>query len=264
MTGLPWFKCYPRDFNDGMMGLTMEERGAYVTILNCIYQRGTPVHDDPLYFRAMLQCSGKAWSRVRASLIVKGRLFEVNVNGKPCLMDERAALEIENNLEKRRELSERGARGGRKSQALRNENNDIAQAPAQAGLKPGSSDTESEADKNTTATNVSVVERAPKAKATRRCPDAWLPSEDDLTVGLAEGLNPGEIERALAKMRDHTFKTARSDWSATFRNWLRADAERKTPRNDSPDKLTARLDNYDASWTGSERAAGLMAARRAF
>lgn len=263
MTGLPWFKCYPRDFNDGMMGLTMEERGAYVTILNCIYQRGTPVHDDPLYFRAMLQCSGKAWSKVRASLIVKGRLFEVCLNGKPCLMDERAAVEIEKNLEMRRELSERGARGGRKSQAIARENNDIDQAPAQAGLKPGSSDTEAESEADTTVTNVPVVS-APKAKATRRCPETWMPSEADLGVGLSEGLNPGEIERALSKMRDHSFKTARSDWSATFRNWLRADAERK-PKNDRPDpRIAARQANYDASWAGADRAAEVLAARRAF
>lgn len=168
MTGLPWFKCYPRDFNDGMMGLTMEERGAYVTILNCIYARGGPVHDDPLYFRAMLQCSGKAWSKVRAALIVKGRLFEVNLNGKPCLMDERAAEEIEENLKMRRELSERGARGGRKTQAALKENNDIGQAPALAPLKPGSSDTETE-----TETEADISEpTVPRPAAPNRPPKA--------------------------------------------------------------------------------------------
>ena len=34
-----------------------------------------------------------------------------------------------------------------------------------------------------------------------------------------------DVDRATAKFRDHTFKTAMTDWAATWRNWLRKDAE---------------------------------------
>lgn len=73
------------------------------------------------------------------------------------------------------------------------------------------------------------VERAsaPRAKKTRRCPDQWSPSKEDLAA--VDGLMPGEIERELAKFRDHEFRTPRSDWSAAFRNWLRKAAEIKSP-----------------------------------
>lgn len=67
---------------------------------------------------------------------------------------------------------------------------------------------------------------SPKRPA-RRCPESWSPSEPDLAVGAAEGFSPGEIERQLAKFRDHEFKTARSDWSASFRNWLRNERSRQ-------------------------------------
>lgn len=30
-----------------------------------------------------------------------------------------------------------------------------------------------------------------------------------------------DVEDQLAQMRDHQFATARSDWDATFRNWIR-------------------------------------------
>lgn len=144
MSGLPWYKCYPRDFNDGLMGLTMEERGAYVTILNAIYSRGKPVEDDPSYWRAMLQCSGKAWSKVRASLIFKRKLFEVNVDGIPCLMNRRAADEIDQNRKVSEKFSEAGRRGGCKPRVKVNENNDMTKAYP----KPRLSDTDTEADKS--------------------------------------------------------------------------------------------------------------------
>lgn len=115
----------------------------------------------------------------------------------------------------------------------------------------------------TTVAIAPVVERAPRPKPSKRCPTDWMPSEADRGIGEGEGLTPGEIDRALAKMRDHSFKTARVDWSAAFRNWLRSDAESKS-RNAKPDKLAARHDNYAASWAGSEQAAGVLAARRAF
>lgn len=87
----------------------------------------------------------------------------------------------------------------------------------------------------TTVADAPVVVRAPKPKSSRRCPDAWVPSEGDLAAEPA--LTSGEIERELAKFRDHTFATARTDWSATFRNWIRRAAESK-PRHERTDPRT--------------------------
>ena len=63
-----------------------------------------------------------------------------------------------------------------------------------------------------------------------RCPDDWLPKPSTLDFAEAEGLTAGEIERELSKMRDHTFRTPRSDWDATFRNWIRTTRDRQPPR----------------------------------
>lgn len=91
-----------------------------------------------------------------------------------------------------------------------------------------------------------VGERAksPKPKPTKRCPDAWSPSLADLAVGAEEGFSPGEIERELAKIRDFEFVTARADWSAVFRNWLRRAAEIRSihqgQRHERPNHRTTR------------------------
>ncbi len=75
-----------------------------------------------------------------------------------------------------------------------------------------------------------------RTRGTRRCPESWLPSHGDIDLAKAEGFNPGEIERELAKFRDYTFGTARSDWSATFRNWMRKSGEqhRKSSGRSAP------------------------------
>lgn len=79
-------------------------------------------------------------------------------------------------------------------------------------------------------------------RASARCPESWYPSPEDFSVGREEGLSGDVVARELKKFRDHTFKPARSDWSATFRNWLRNAAERK-PTNGTP--VSSKLDHLD-------------------
>lgn len=135
MSGLPWFKCYPRDFNEGMVGLTLEERGAYVTILNLIYSRGGPIPEDAWWITSQLGCTKRNWTKVRAALIVKGKLYAVNFNGVDSLMNGRAADEIQKHFEISQKFSESGARGGRNSASKRSKNN----SEPEATLEPASS-----------------------------------------------------------------------------------------------------------------------------
>lgn len=104
--------------------------------------------------------------------------------------------------------------------------------------------------------------REPKVRPSKRCPDHWLPSHADLATAEAEGFAPGEIERELAKFRDHTFGTARKDWSATFRNWIRTAKDRK-PRQHDPSapspKLLAKQANLERAFAGFEAIAGRRA-----
>jgi uncharacterized protein YdaU (DUF1376 family) len=148
MTGLPWFKCYPRDFNKGMERLTLEERGAYVTLLNLIYENGAPIPDDAWWASSKLACTKRTWVKIRAALIIKGRLFALSFNGEDCLMDERAAQEIETHAEISRKFSEAGKKGGQKSRPKSNKNNDDEQArlpPSLSQVEPRQS-TESDTD----------------------------------------------------------------------------------------------------------------------
>lgn len=57
-------------------------------------------------------------------------------------------------------------------------------------------------------------------RATRKCPDSFSVDEDLKSWAATEC--PGvDLMRETSKFRDHTFKTAHSDWPATWRNWMR-------------------------------------------
>ena len=57
-------------------------------------------------------------------------------------------------------------------------------------------------------------------RASRRCPEGFEVTEDLEAWAAAEV--PGvDVTRETAKFRDYTFKTANSDWPATWRNWMR-------------------------------------------
>jgi hypothetical protein len=62
--------------------------------------------------------------------------------------------------------------------------------------------------------NIGVGE---KKKPRKRCPPEFAP---DAAMALAE-IPDLDVEREIAKFRDWEFKTARSDWAATWRNWVR-------------------------------------------
>jgi uncharacterized protein YdaU (DUF1376 family) len=135
------FGWHPREHRkalDGMLMLTLEERGAYNTCLDLIYDREGPIPDDARWLSGWMGVTPRKWAAIRAALIVKGKLYEIAVDAAACLMNKRAAIEIENQSERSRKLSENGARGGRKSAETRtkaNENNTPVEATPQASLK---------------------------------------------------------------------------------------------------------------------------------
>lgn len=102
-----------------------------------------------------------------------------------------------------------------------------AQTPARRAPKPS----------NNPSTNVEDINT--RARASKRCPSDWQPNQSHADLGGSLGMDLRDISAESFAMKDHTFATARKDWDATFRNWLRTAAERKqryapraTPKSD--------------------------------
>jgi uncharacterized protein YdaU (DUF1376 family) len=71
---LPYYKRYPRDFLEGTIGMSFEEKGAYAIVLDLIYMRGGALPDDDRYIAGQLGASVKLWKKLRDRLISLGKL----------------------------------------------------------------------------------------------------------------------------------------------------------------------------------------------
>ena len=93
----------------------------------------------------------------------------------------------------------------------------------------------------------------------RRLPDGWAPARTPGNLGMEAGHDPAWLERELDRFRDHWAaqpgtKGRKSDWDATWRNWLRRadDYEPLRPRSSTRegpdwDRLMARAVAADAA-----------------
>lgn len=123
MSANPWHRRYHSDALAGMLSLTLEERGAYQTCLDLIYDRAGPIFDNDRLLSGYMGCSIRKWRSLRESLIAKGKL----VAEDGMLTNFRAEKEIENDAKTRRKQAENGLKGARKVNETRknsNKNND--------------------------------------------------------------------------------------------------------------------------------------------
>lgn len=98
-------------------------------------------------------------------------------------------------------------------------------------------------DKDTEAI-ASVVPRA-----SRKCPKGWLPEAPEAWV--AEHCPGLDWQRETDKFRDHTFKTARTDWSGTWKNWMRKAFDDRAPAQQTKTSFTRDREAQGAAWMGT-------------
>lgn len=77
MGQITWYKRYPEDALSGMMGLSLEERGAYNSVLDLIYTRDGKLPDDDRFIAGWLGCDVRVWKRIRGRLIDLEKLYSV-------------------------------------------------------------------------------------------------------------------------------------------------------------------------------------------
>jgi uncharacterized protein YdaU (DUF1376 family) len=135
MSVLPYHKRYHSDALAGMMPLTLEERGAYNTLLDMMYDRGGPLIDNERLLAGYMNCSLRKWRQVRDQLLEKGKIV---IDRAGHITNSRARKEIENQSKTHRKLIEAGAKGGRtraENEKNPNENNETEQASLEPSLR---------------------------------------------------------------------------------------------------------------------------------
>lgn len=76
MGQIKWYKRDPSEALNGMMELTLEERGAFNTVLDLIYSRDGNLPDDDRFIAGWLRVDVRVWKRIKATLFERGKLFE--------------------------------------------------------------------------------------------------------------------------------------------------------------------------------------------
>lgn len=70
-----WYKRDPNAALEGMAVLTLEERGAYNTVLDLIYSHDGKVDDDDRFIAGWLRVDVRVWRRLRGRLLDLGKLY---------------------------------------------------------------------------------------------------------------------------------------------------------------------------------------------
>ena len=132
MAKFRWYKRDPDAALGGMMELSLEERGAYNTVLDLIYVHTDNLRDDERFLAGWCNCDVRVWRRIKTRLIHCGKLSVDN----GYLRNERATAVVLEGLH--RGLSSRNAARikHRKSDAVSSHINGLTHAAAHASALP--------------------------------------------------------------------------------------------------------------------------------
>lgn len=100
---MPYHRRYHQDALQGYRRLTLEERGAYTTILDLIYDEGGPIENNERWLAGELNCSMR---KVRALLEALLTMRKIYITSTGKISNHRADAELENSLKISRKASE--------------------------------------------------------------------------------------------------------------------------------------------------------------
>lgn len=137
---------YRRDPNkalSGMIGLSLEERGVYNTVLDMLYQTWRPLEDDRRYIANWCGCAVQKLNPIIARLLERGRLITFEEGGRTYISDE--AFEVERKAVK-------GSAGTRSGRAQVGEKfGEVEEKSARVEQNPALLDTSTEEKQSVTA-----------------------------------------------------------------------------------------------------------------
>lgn len=90
----PWHKRWHGNALNGYRRLSLEERGAYTTLLDTMYDQGGPIRDSKWNLANILGADPRVTARLRSSLIDAGKLVAVTVEGEDWLVNDRVQQEL--------------------------------------------------------------------------------------------------------------------------------------------------------------------------
>lgn len=224
MGKLTWYKRNPHKALKGMMMLTLEERGAYNTVLDLIYSHDGDLLDDEHFIAGWCRVDVRVWRRIRARLIGAEKLY---TDGE-FLRNETADVEVDRGLSMVASASDAGIKSGQVRAAKRqdelNKNKGVGGTPEQTRAQPPFElflESQIEEKKEDTPVSSKKDPRGTRLDADFIVPQEWL----DWAI-VDEKCPPAIARSAAARFPDYWRgmpgqRGIKLDWLATWRNWIR-------------------------------------------
>ncbi len=249
---MPWVRFYLYDWISGTNGMTSEQRGVYITLLVCMYEKKEPLKTDFQTLARVCHCSQKKFAAIVEYLMRNDKLVETD-NG---LWNTRVEEELKDFADKKDHISQVRSEAGKKgaqakntskqqvnnfaeandkqNQAIKNQNKNIYKKTNTIVL--AKKEIDEDFDQNTdqvlelvseqseiSSENTppiheqeSVPKKATRSKANR---GGRLPAdfEPDYDFAIREGLPPERVKVEIAKFRDYW--SSKSGANATKLDW---------------------------------------------
>ena len=260
----PFMQLYVADYLGDTRHLTTEQHGAYLLLLMTMWRSDGELPNDDRKLARIAGCTGSRWTKIKDDVLA---FFDVE---GAALTNKRLKLELEKASEKSIKRAEAGTRGG-EAKARKTKGSAVANA---SPLPCHSSEPDIRTVANATVSNerlrlakgflafwAAYPRRKAKDAAAKAFERAWkrIDDADPLAVILAG------IERALPGWDDPNFIPYPASW-LNAGSWEDEEPSPRTPTrlpNDRPDRFTAKQSNLQSAWAGAERAAEILAAKRA-
>jgi uncharacterized protein YdaU (DUF1376 family) len=239
----PYYRMFPREWDDGTACLTLEQEGALLRVCNTINSRGQCLPDTDETDREMMhrcRVSMRRWKAIKSALVAAGKI--TIKDGK--IYQARALSEVAY----RAEIAENGAKGGRK----RAENlSKTARKPAENGVADKENNSLSQANQNQNQNQNQIDTNVSKArKRASRLPEDWQIPEEWIDEAVSRGLTRARAYAEAERMRNWSQSSpngAKVKWLAVWRNWIADKADQPAkPAQPADRHLAAAASRRDA------------------
>ncbi|WP_375667076.1 MULTISPECIES: YdaU family protein [unclassified Bartonella] len=114
--GMPWIRFHLYDWISGTNGMTSEQRGVYITLLVCMYEKKEPLKTDFQTLARVCHCSQKKFVAIVEYLMRNNKLVETD-NG---LWNTRVEEELNDFADKKEHISQVRSEAGKKGAQAKN------------------------------------------------------------------------------------------------------------------------------------------------
>jgi uncharacterized protein YdaU (DUF1376 family) len=272
---LDWFPFYWRDFDEGTREMTNEEVGAYLRLLQFQWSYGSvPADRDRAARITGERFSDTTWATLSKKFVADpglaaDRLVNLRMQQVRREQEAKSAHRIEVNRENGRRG---GLERGRRLRAMGNSEplSDSVAGRLANGKRNRSREEEEKKDEDKSRSEIpnangqSSGSPNSRARRSRRAPEdfkigealaAWIKAQfPKVHVDTLRAWT----KRQLEKFRDHEFNAPRSNWDATFRNWVRGCIE----RGDLPSGAPKDGGDEEKAWQNTLKTAAIFGASK--